>query len=819
MGDGVREALNTVMKRYGHYIAIVILAVAFVFFPDVSIFGGGNIYVDMGFDDQGKYLLVVPPEGTTLESLKLNGETVATDRWLPATGLKVRYPWSSGKTYRVEAETDSEELRERLTAPEVERRLGVESSLPYENGTLVKLHAVGHGKVEVYPASPPERVYILEYPLVSVTEEAYNTYISELTDYLKMADVDYKYVHRAEGMKRNGTVVVATGALPANETFVEMLRGEERRTVYIGVMPGSVVVDREGNVDTGDVFRGLSSSGAGVESEVLKMTESAYTSSVKDSVLARREDGGAAVFTRGRMTVFTNTVDGGWSDPEDAAWDTFMALSSSGGTMTGPTKMFSPGGDVLNTFLEVPESLGKLLLVARSGGGEVESIKVADMPESGSPLRASAVLLGEPLPGEREMVVEVVAEDSAVGGEARAIATGLDTGASKVTDLGKLEEGKNTFRKKVALPPGEVVLAVDAGGRLSEPTTLEIKEVTAVAEPVEGGYMVDVSEGGEPYRGTLTVKTPEKGRGELEINGSLKVTGESFKLYVAGHRIPVTYAAPDSGMDIPLTPIVVALVAALAAAPFLLARRDSGDRVRIVFEIPRVRSEDRVTASKVIEAFSKYNKFQGVKYFPLSVDELKHALNLFVTSGVSPTTRVIGELMDKMGRLSGNLKVKGYHGYYAPAYWEKEINQSIEHLAMTRAVYEHAVSKGYYARQLADKGFEPQAEPDLVLTDREKIVYVEVLSSVRKRSLEKDVTKYAKWLRNLRKVDKKRGYGYHSEMWVVLPAEHYRACRDALRKGEWRDGALIEALEKEGRLRIMEFVPSSESGQDSAGLQ
>jgi len=809
------------------YIAVFLLVIGLVFLSRAHLMDTGSGYAAMGYDRGGKYILVVAGQPTVLNELKVGGETVAENLWVPKSGAKVRYVWESGKTYRVSAELGTGKFKQRVVAPRVEPKAVISSAARTpDSGWVLRLHSLGHDRLLAYPLEDvPEFVSILEYPTVATSGKEFDTFTSALTGYLSKAQVRVRHItDPAEGLAPGTVLVIASGTLPADETILKRIQmGYNCTVLYLGMPPDGVVVDSRGNVDTSPgIFPATGGPAAPVGTDSMRMKESAYTClAARDGEVqevVERSDGHQAVYRTGCMTVLTNTIGSGWDSPQDAAWDAFIGIMT-GGRFHGPVAEYRPGGDVLNSLVQVPAGAeGIMVLVYDKGGENLVQILREDLKRKvangGSNSTLSLVFLGEVLPGEREALVKF---DSPVNGTGKIIATNLDTTESLVTDLGEVQQGRNAFRRHISLPPGRVVVAVEVGDWLSGGQYITVPQVSASARTVGGGgrkrkdtgYLVEISLDGQPYHGVIEVDTPGKGRGRLEIDGTILVRDQEFSLYLEGYPIPVSWESPDTGAGVPLELVAVAM--AFGTLGIAVTRRKREKTVTIVFKVVERKEGALVTASRVVAAFEQYNKHMGFEKFPLSTEEVKHALGMYVSKGVTPTRTVVEDLMAKMAHLREDLRVEEHYGYYVPTKWARETGQSAEHLAMIRAVYDYALDRGYYAEPITRAhGDYHDVLPDMVLTDRQKVVYVEVLSSKRRKNLQRDLGKYLRRKKALRAVDETRGFGYVTEIWVVLPGEDYMTYRQALERDEWEDSALFRAMEKEGEIRVLNIEEVSQ---------
>ncbi len=800
------ERISSSVKEYSLYILIVLIVLGVFFLPHIHFNETKAGYISMGYDNTGKYILIVPDKSTLLDSMTVNGKTVnaAVKRWVPGDGLKIKYIWKSGETYKIFAVLDIGNIKRIVTAPVVRPQIKI--STTYGRSTvLLMVHSIGYDRIQMfYTSHLPAMVNFLQYPVVYQTEKGYQEYMGALNTLLGMSHINTNYVTQPT-LSSDSILVSANGALPDDMNFLKQIQeGKECNVIYLGIRPGSVVVGPDGSVNTYNRFRETTLSKSPVETSWLKMKTSAYTVTGQQNVvtLVKRQDGLPAVYKTGCMVVFTNTVDSGWKTPEDAAWDTFIGIITDE-KFIPPVAQFFPEDNAMSSLVQIPARQGKLFVLGYNSGSltEIQQIKIE---KSQKPFNATIIFLAASIPGGNSAVIRfTLPEGIKAGGLAKVLATSMSTGKSIVTDLGAVKKGVNVFNKEIVLPPGNVLTAVEIAGRLSRAQIVKVPDIVAIAEALPGGgYLVKVSENGMPYSGKISVITPQKGKGTLKIDGKLDITGETFKLYINNYSIPVSYVS--SGVSekkaIPVKIILFALALVVIVSIFL-SRKKKTHITHIVFRIPEKTEGARVTASKVINAFSMYNKRMGIKYFPLNLKEVKHAMGVYVLKGILPTDNVTLKLMEKMKLLQTNLKIKESFGFYAPAKWEKDTGQSIEHLAMIRLVYDYALNKGMYARPITQNNF--QENPDMILTDRRKVVYVEVLSTKRHQSLEKDMMKYMRKAKRLRKVDKEREYGYLGEIWVVLPEGDYKSYREAVDRGEWEDGAYFKALEREGELRVM----------------
>jgi len=794
---GMAESKGWLASNAVYFILVAfLLGSLLIYLVKGGLIGPDDGYVAMGCDGKGKYLLLLPERPGLLEEVEVDGVEVAGNLWVPKEGLKVRYIWDSRKSYRIRVKLEGRTTNQRVTAPTMEPEVFFSAAArDPDSGYLLRLYSTGYDRLVVYPVTYlPEAVYVLDYPLVSTSSGDFDDYTNALVEYLSMAGVEVHYV--SESILSNDSVlVIANGALPADGDALERIRrGMNCSVVYLGTPPDGVTIGPNGNVDTSEGFPGTFRSDSPVVAGWARMERSAYALDGHGSAPVERADGLPAVYRVGCMTVLTNTLGSGWSSPEDAAWDTLIAIISKG-NFSLPVEEFSPGGDVLNSLVRIPGDTGRVMCLAYDGGRLAE-VFTEDVGSTGESFNMSVSFFEPVLPGERNAVVKF---NSPVNGTARLVATSLTTSESRETDLGEAVAGENAFRGKVGLPPGKTVLAVEVADRLSRGEYVTVPHITATARPVEGGYLVEVSRDGTPFEGGITVETPEKGKGVLDIEGELMIRDEEFTLYLDGYAVPVEWI-PPSREKFPLG--FVALVVLFVGAATLALSRRTGDRIAtIVFRIPERDEGALVAATKIVNAFNQYNKHMGTEYLPLSQEEVKHALGMYVSKGVTPTAGVVTRLMDKMGHLRDDMKVEGHYGYHGPVVWERETGQSIEHLAMIRAVYDHALDLGYYAEPITKRDYSFQGLPDLVLTDRQKVVYVEVLSSRRRQDLEGDLLKHLKKLRHLREVDRERGFGYQTEIWVVLTEDDYSDYRNAV--DSWEEAAFFQSLEKEGELKVI----------------
>lgn len=794
---------SDIIKEVSPYIFILLLILMLFFLPKFE--SDETFQIDFGYDSNGKYLIIMTKKPTKLHYIKLNNEEIARNLWVPIDGAKIRYPWSSKESYMIEAKFDNGKYRIKKKAPYIKSDIDVGSVVSTGSEILIQFKTIEYDRVEVFLAEPPEEVLILDYPVVSQTKSEYDDYIGALISFLSKSRIKYRYSTSTE-FKNNTIMVIAFGALPKDPEFIQNIRIGKNCSpvIYIGARIGSLVETPDGNIDTYQTFPGLEAIEATVKgNEYIRMKRSSYTSSYYDRSVVRRDDGKPAIYETGCALVFTSTINTGWESPEDAAWDTFMAIISKNG-LKPPIYKFNPRGDVLNTLLKIDGSNDvKELLVFAYKGDELSKIEKIVLPESNNPLPASIVLLDKPYPGKRKALIKLRVQET--GKDVRVIAVSRETGETYTTTLGKCVSKECTFRKDILLPSGPVLLAVEYGGRLSNAQEIKVRSLKAVAKPEDNGYLLYVYEDGEPYVGEVKVSTPEGGSGNLNINGQLRIIGSSFTLAVEGTKVPVTYSAPPSRPTFPKPLLFIAI----ASAMLYLIRRSKKKRdviIPVVIEIKEEKPQITIKASKVIEAIEKYNKLIGMEYYPLDQAEFKYALSIYATNEIV-TDEMIANLIEKMNFMPDDkLKVVKVYGYYVPLAWEKKISESVEHITMCRAVYDFAFKKKYHAMRIIDWDKEVAMpldyRPDLVLTDRYKLVYVEVVSPRQKKSLKRVIRKYVAIIEKLREVDKEEGYGFQTELWVVLPDELYKQYRQAVDSNGWDNSVLIKALEKEKSLRV-----------------
>ena len=788
------------------YLIIAVALFAALLLRHFALHPGAG-YIRMGYDEQGKYVLVVSESPAVLRELRVNGEVVAEHLFVPG-GLKVRYNWKSGRRYRVVAKLDSGRLTASVVPPPLTPELRVSAhAYTLANGdttVLLRLRSAEYDRVEVIRAAYlPERVRILDYPAVGVSQSDVSDFYAALAELFRRTGVRVEYVQTPRVDERS-VLVIASGVMPRDDEFLQRVRSSrwgKCRVVYLGMIPGAVVVDQSGNVDTSNPFPGTVVGQSTVATGTIRMKVSSYTSTA-GTALVPRADGLPAVYRTGCVLVFSNTVSRGWESPRDAAWDVFRAVITDGG-FGAPVWSAEPGGDVATAVVQLNTSASELLALAYRGS-ELAKVRRINVPQPGRMLDAEVRFLENLLPGSRSAVVSLTLPQG-VRGDARVLATNLDTGETLVTELGKAAPGKNTYRAEVRLPPGRVLLVVEAGGMMSRAEVLHVPVLMATAEPTREGFIVTVTENGEPYSGELEVETPSRGRGRIEVrDGKLLVRDSKFSIYVDGYMVPVSYAQPPTAKPW-LSTVIAAIVVLAALATLLLVRERYGRTVRVVFRVTESKQDMRITASKVLAAFYQYSKHMGIEYLPLSIEEVKQAVGMYVTRGTMPSLRATRALLRKMSALEGAWQIREAYGYYAPVAWERETGQSVEHLAMIRVVYEWAVSRGYFARPLPHRNYSQEGYPDLVLTDRKRLVYVEVVSGRTRKPLRQTLERYMRWAKELRTLDGK-GHGLEDTLMVVLPDDLYREYRAAIDEGSWESAVAFRALEEEGALRVVSIT-------------
>ena len=102
------ERISSSVKEYSLYILIVLIVLSIFFLPHIRFNETKAGYISMGYDNTGKYILIVPDKPTLLDSMTVNEKKVnaAVKRWVPGGGLKIKYVWKSGESYKVSAVLD-----------------------------------------------------------------------------------------------------------------------------------------------------------------------------------------------------------------------------------------------------------------------------------------------------------------------------------------------------------------------------------------------------------------------------------------------------------------------------------------------------------------------------------------------------------------------------------------------------------------------------------------------------------------------------------------------------------------------------------------
>jgi|Deesub1362B_J571_1020462.scaffolds.fasta_scaffold00376_15 hypothetical protein len=793
-------------------VAVALLLAITVLHLPKQIHSSGGVLVRMGYDEQGKYILVAPREPALIEELKVGRKVVARNIWAPVEGARVPYNWKPKRVYAVDVRLSTGREVVRVAAPPLSPVLDAEP-LAYNSSDraelLLRMLYAEYDRIIILRTSHlPERVHILSMPAVGISQGDLDSFTSALSDLLRKAHVEVDFgsrVSEKELQDRRTVLVVAGGVMPSDEKLLDAVRSQRRwgecRIIYLGLQPGAVLVDQSGNTMPGRILPGTLSGSAEVRSKVLKMKKSLYTSSTFSAAPAHREDGSPAVYLTGCTLVFSNTISGGWDSPEDAAWDVFYAVLTDG-SMNPPEVQLTPDRDAGSALLRLTYSEQNISLLAFRGD-KLSSVLHLKAPVVGEPLEADLTLLEDPMPGEVEAVVWV----SNASGRVRVIATSLSTNQTLVTDLGRAE-GEASFRAKLHLPPGDVLLGVESGGHLSAVKEFHVPVIRAAARPVKGGYLVNVTEDGSPYSGEVVVSSPRGGTGRLKIQGRLFVRDSSFNLVLRGYQVPVTYFPPEK-RNVPVGLIAAALAALLLTVMSRLRPRRRQPTVRIRIHVPEP-EEEQVRASSIISAMERYNKQRGVAYLPLSLEEVREAISTFAAR-TAPSPASALALLEKMKLLEGDAQIKEVHGYYAPAAWERAADQSVEHLAMIRAVYDWATSRGFIAEPFTTRGDTFEGAPDmLLLSPDDRVVYVEVVSGRRKAHLERLLKTYTRWAENLASTEAE-SYSLPASIWVVLTEDIYTLYREKLES--WDFAMKLKALEKEGYLRVVsiaDFLRDSE---------
>ena len=758
----------------------------------------GAPLVRMGYDEQGKYILVAPAAPALLEELRVNGRRIAADEWAPVEGLRVPFNWRPGRIHAVDVRLSTGRHVLRVRSPELVPHLSANVMAYNASGEAWQLLQLNYAEYDrillLRTRHPPERVHILSMPAVSISQDDLDSFTSALAALLRKAQIEVQFGSRvSERELQDDTVlVIAGGVMPSDEKLLDAVRSQRRwgecRIIYLGLQPGAVLVDQNGNTKPGRILPGTISESAEVRSKVLKMKKSLYTSSTFSAAPVRREDGSPAVYLTGCTLVFSNTISGGWDSPEDAAWDVFYAVLTDG-SPSPPEAELTPGRDTGSALLRLSYSEQNITLLAFRGD-KLSRVLQVGVPAPGGTLNAEVTLLEDPLPGEVEAVVWV----SNASGHVRVIATSLSSGRTFVTELGRAE-GEASFRAKLQLPPGDVLLSVESGGRLSPAERIHVPVLEARARPVSEGYLVTVTVDGEPYQGEVQVSSPDGKTGRLEIQGKLLVKGTAFTLHIRGSQVPVSYITPER-QQFPWWAAALAVLALLllaAASRIRTEQRRNSIKVRVP---AAARQEKHIRVSQVVEAFEKFSRLRGTGYLPLSIEEVAEAVGAYAAGGYL-SKESARELMDKLRYLKTGIREA--LGYYAPATWENETGQSIEHLAMIRAICDWAGRQGIIAKPYLtlDRTFE--GAPDVLLyTPRREIVYVEVVSSRKKSSPESIIAKYTRWAENLSSASVAE---HKKSIWVVLTDADFE--RFKKERESWSFSPKLRVLEEDGYLKIL----------------
>ncbi len=256
------ERISSSVKEYSLYILVVLIVLSIFFLPHIHFNETKAGYISMGYDNTGKYILIVPDKPALLDSMTVNGKKVnaAMKRWVPGDGLKIKYIWKSGGTYKISAVLDIGDIKRIVTAPAVRPQVKV-SATSYRLGTgrsntLLMVHSIGYDRIQMfYTSHLPAMVNFLQYPTVYQTEEGYREYTGALNTFLGMSHINTNYVTQPT-LSSDSILVSANGALPDDTNFLKQIReGKVCNVIYLGIRPGSIIVGPDGSVNTYNGFR------------------------------------------------------------------------------------------------------------------------------------------------------------------------------------------------------------------------------------------------------------------------------------------------------------------------------------------------------------------------------------------------------------------------------------------------------------------------------------------------------------------------------------------------------------------------------------
>lgn len=823
------------------FAALLIFAALLLFISKVEK-SKINVGIAAGFDEEGKYFLIAPDRGGFLKKVVIGtSEIEVNEEAAPKDPIKVYYNWEPRREYKVSAVFERGVSTAAHTAPQQRSELHPNVSFYWAGyGEQAKLTAVldffsvENDNVRVYLGEAfPSRVYILEYPTVLTSKNAFEKFKDALISELRKTGVSVSEVSDAgEAELEEGVLISANGALPVE--IAERILNESKKegsvsVIYIGTPPGEFLVSRTGSVRSAAPWREIKKESSPAEQGGIAFKNSAYT--IPNAYpIAKRADGFPGVFRAGKVLIFSNTLDEGWSSYEDAVRDTVMAVVSNGyGAYS--FRSFELKRDARRVVSLLSAEAPKLENVASKNASAVF------VAERDKQLVYGKTLAGFAAPPEGRIELPQNALPGDVYSVLRARGNGThhlkiealrDGGKSTEFEVGRVKI-MDTFveRFQFSLPqPGDYLVKLVRDGDVVGSSLVHVHEIKVLTHESSEGTVIRIYQDEKPYEGKVSIST----------DGAEIYSGH-FKDYYAARRagnvaveINGVFYEPSKRTQrkfIELEPVHVALLAVLAlvAAFNLIAGRKERIVIALHFSSPEEKQRIRIPVKRVLELFTLYNIRRSLPYTPLSAEEMQRALYLFGGLLDSyPSLEEVKQALEKMKDLKDEKRkeLKDYVeealGVYAPKMWSIETGQGIYHMGMVKHVYDYFIRRGFLAKPIMNRSKEAGGYanlPDVIAVGNGERIYVECETGRKKDSLPELIGSYIALYEELRMNPLPESLQHYKEsLWVVLSEELWdRYAREAWRGSEnlkeWAD-----SYAREGKVfvkSIKEFTATSRS--------